>query len=732
MSKKKLNLLLILGILFFSVFAIAQTEEFDVSEVRCSSTETSCNIISDKLEGDCRFLEFETNKGALILQSCKKGDVTEIYRHIAPKDLKFEACIDNVCVTDSIGFNTISRNTNKKYPILPSDSYKSKTYIELIEEWNNQTWEDTVSDSFSNGLAAVRWYESEGECSGLKCENQLHNGNGACPELDIESNKFCGVTDEFSNVLLNYAMGLNLQNYEKLHRFSEKLRSPEINNLQCWQYYVSGNKDYQDYNDLCVKSDSASDASIRILGAYAISCAKQKAGIWKSEIDFCADYEEQGNAIWGLGTNSHGEIKYIPEENRYYLCNGYNNQEGCPEAPQSIRPDYYELQFLMDFAFYKDSIDLKKGVIDILDSYQSSLGSNGIHDGKTGLFDNSKISNYECVDLCESSYMDNTDTWRAIPAISGLYTEYAKDIPLQQKEIFSTWWNEYGGGNPLFGPSSDKPFEIYSSSSNGKIKSLENSYKTTAMWIPLGVSFDEVYTKEAVAHLIEQYNFQSGEFNGAAYYGAYYSQFAQRAIGSATGMISPYFWNKETVQEIYLSKKTVNKIVEESYLSSCDVSVGECTLIKNEIDGCRTNVFLTDRGEIKVLVCEKENSWYEIYLQEFPKDIGFKVCWANGCVSNNSGFARFQLTNEPNPVLSLENSKVRCSSTETSCNIISDKLEGDCRFLEFETNKGTLVLQSCKKGDVTEIYRHIAPKDLKFEACIDNVCVTDSIGFNYK
>jgi len=40
----------------------------------------------------------------------------------------------------------------------------------------------------------------------------------------------------------------------------------------------------------------------------------------------------------------------------------------------------------------------------------------------------------------------------------------------------------------------------------------------------------------------QKYDGTNEHFYGAAYYGGYFSQFAQRAIGSATGMIDPAFW----------------------------------------------------------------------------------------------------------------------------------------------------------------------------------------------
>ena len=172
------------------------------------------------------------------------------------------------------------------YALSPQDLVGSKTYAQTLDSWNNNSWNDLVDSSFSSGLAAVRWYTTEGQCSGTKCEQQLHSGTNA---LSVSESKFYGVTDEFGNVLLSHSMGTNEDRYLALHKFSEKLRVPEINNLQCWMYYVNGKGNYTSSKDLCASKDSASDASIRILGAYGLACAKQKAGIW-NKYNYCYDY----------------------------------------------------------------------------------------------------------------------------------------------------------------------------------------------------------------------------------------------------------------------------------------------------------------------------------------------------------------------------------------------------------------------------------------------------------
>lgn len=422
------------------------------------------------------------------------------------------------------------------------------TCQQVLDSWNAASRAALVDDGFNSGpvpLSAVRWYTTEGQCTGGSlCDDQLNGGGGACPVLDTETSFFCGVTDELSNVLLSHAMGSSQSEYEKLRNFTELLRAPSINGLQCWKYHVHGVGLYDGWEDLCVETDSASDASLRILHAYAIACAKQDAGIWASgAVDYCADYLKQGNAIWGNGTPSHGEIKLLAN-GEYFLANGFNNQPASPTATDSFRPDYYELQALMDFAEYLGNTAFRQGAINMLQDYKSSLGDNHIHCGKTGHFA-ADTTAYTCDQLCTPPYMDSIDTWRAIPALSGFLLAHPDQVSADLKaSIFDFWWSDYSGGHAtLYGPSATKPFEIACNSADGGVLTAEESYKTLGMWIPLAAAYDATYTKQAIDRLVNiKYDQANQRFFGAAYYGGYFSQFAQRAIGAATGMLDPAVW----------------------------------------------------------------------------------------------------------------------------------------------------------------------------------------------
>jgi hypothetical protein len=454
----------------------------------------------------------------------------------------------------------------KPYPLTPQSLCgATQTCAAVLDRWNNASWRDLVDEDFDTGshnLAAVRWYNTEGACSGSHCNQQLHNGLddpnnpnsvNRCPVLNTDNHQFCGVTDELSNVLLSLAMGSDRVHYEKLRNFTELLRDHAVHDLQCWKYYVNTQKDYNSYSDLCVfadvDADSAADASLRILGAYAIACAKQRSGLWAGgSADYCADYLKQGNAIWavGMGPADHGEVKRLSNL-QYYLAASFRNQPGSPTAAVSFRPDYYELQFLMDFAWYRRSSVMVQGVLDMLGDYAVAMGTNHIHRGKNGHFD-SDTTTYTCDEgpiSCDHPYMDNVDTWRAIPALSGLLNVHPEVVPSGLRSaIFDYWWQHFSGGHPtLYGALAPKPSEIFANQADGDVKQASDTYQTLPMWVPLASAYDPQYVTQAVRHLVDDlYRPATEHFDLAAYYGGYYSQFAQRALGAATGMIDPGFW----------------------------------------------------------------------------------------------------------------------------------------------------------------------------------------------
>ena len=430
----------------------------------------------------------------------------------------------------------------QSYPLTPSSPCGADGYAcwQIVDLWNKAMTDDIVDETFDTAgpaLAAVRWYTTEFPCTGVLCSVEMHTDGGPGDPL---AHRFTGVTDELSNALIARALGSDREAFERMRNFTELLRLPHRNDLQCWMYYIDGPSDYDSYDDVCIRDDSASDASLRILGAYGIACGKQQAGLWPSTVDYCADYVRQGNAIWGRGTAMHGEVREL-SNGEFFLANGFNNQGGAPTNEECFRPDYYELQFLYDFGDYVNDAAVKAGVLDMLKHYSFSMGTNKVHRSKNGHFAANPDSSNYVVDAkagCggDKECVDQVDTWRAIPALGALLAVRPDAVtPSLKSGVFDEWWNRYGAANyPAGGV---LPFEIYANAADGGVYYSENSYKTIPMWMPLGVAYSASYTTALVSALNGKFDRKQGQFNGAAYYGGYYSSWAQRAIGIATGML---------------------------------------------------------------------------------------------------------------------------------------------------------------------------------------------------
>lgn len=210
--------------------------------------------------------------------------------------------------------------------------------------------------------------------------------------------------------------------------------------------------------------------------------------------------------------------------------------------------------------------------------------------------------------------------------------------------------------------------------------------------------------------------------------------------------------------------------------ASCTIQYGVCTPDSDVTSGtCRTVSWSTPRGIIKILGCEKGDA-IEVYRQVYPDTAKLEVCLGIGCVDEQKGFDRFTPVYElmdtlpvtdtssvidtstgtlpptetlpvdktasnvlpsgaandlpaisTSPIASLQ---VSCSSPMSTCWIISDTTDGDCRSLLYGTGLGDIKILSClKENDYIEVYTQGAPENMEFSVCIDAGCVTKNQGF---
>lgn len=415
---------------------------------------------------------------------------------------------------------------NKSY-LSPSTPVGNKTIQQWIDYMANATWRDTITVITPSGsMATPRWYTTEGNYG----DAYLNTWEGRFTVLNSSNATFGGVTDEHSMTQQMFAVSTMQWRYEALHNTSVLLRNASADNNQCWVFYVTGVKQYNLSSELCKSGDSASDATLKIGNAMAIACAKQRAGIWvNGSVDYCADYETQMNNHFA------GETRLLTNGVRM-LCNGHDNAANCPTASQSFRPDYYVLQVIYDYAEYTQNVTWERYANDSMYIYNRSLGTNNVHTGKTGYFNNATLGSYICGELCAPPYVDNVDTWRAIIELSVLKKHHSADLGLWNW-MFDFW--DLTFGTQVYNATSAKPNQLYSNAANGTIYSTGNDYKTDGMWLPLYAAYNLTEAGQLVNYSLLNHLSANGTPYAAAYAGAYYYPYLARGIATASGLDDP-------------------------------------------------------------------------------------------------------------------------------------------------------------------------------------------------
>ena len=152
---------------------------------------------------------------------------------------------------------------------------------------------------------------------------------------------------------------------------------------------------------------------------------------------------------------------------------------------------------------------------------------------------------------------------------------------------------------------------------------------------------------------------------------------------------------------------------------------------------CRTVVFSTQAGDIKIFACEKDNGYIEIYKQVAPEGIDYKACLANGCIMKDNGFAKFiptitstSTTESIHAYKGIASLSISCAYNSVSCKVTSDITSGTCRTVVFSTIDGNAQIQACEKtGGSIEVYRQSYPSNFAFKACMGQGCVDNNGGF---
>lgn len=164
---------------------------------------------------------------------------------------------------------------------------------------------------------------------------------------------------------------------------------------------------------------------------------------------------------------------------------------------------------------------------------------------------------------------------------------------------------------------------------------------------------------------------------------------------------------------------------------SCNVNGQSCSTKTDTTSGsCRTILSSSSAGDIKVQGCDKGNGWVELYLQQAPSSTNYKLCFANGCITNLVGFVKFQpssstQTTQTPKIINVSSLSVSVSPSGTK---VGDYIEGTgCRKVQFSSSAGWLEARICPKTDKYEMYFLSGTQYASI--CVGSSCVSASKGF---
>lgn len=157
----------------------------------------------------------------------------------------------------------------------------------------------------------------------------------------------------------------------------------------------------------------------------------------------------------------------------------------------------------------------------------------------------------------------------------------------------------------------------------------------------------------------------------------------------------------------------------ETLTYTCTDSDGACATTADTTSGtCRSIIAEANGGELKVLVCGKDDGRYEMYRQVMPAG-SFEFCIAGACLDESRGYNSFTSRDLPptDDGYIYESPGIfntSCSLNGVPCTKLSDETAGTCRTVLYDTtgdDEEDLGLLLCHKEDSRyELYRVFYPE----------------------
>ena len=530
------------------------------------------------------------------------------------------------------------------------------------------------------------------------------------------------VTDEFSQMGILISMGKDQTRMSQF--YSTVIASKSIyGNIPAWRIYRNGNTIEPCRQGINSNCDTASDGTARIIIAlftaskntYMSDVAQKSkyAALAKKLADDMMAYEIDNTCR----QTSFGVVCH-------WLAGGSNVKSSGISAANFAYTGYYPDAIIAMLEAYANTNDTKyyNTAKDLTLNYLQAANFNNmafsVPPGKSfrWVLDSGGVPKAQCTDTCNPIVWDSFDASRALGMCQANY--YAKlmnvQLPNLQRycDLLSTKY--------MTSPTS-VPLQFYP---DGSAMPPQSGYFAQGLEALHLSGTDPASFKSALDSALSHYIPSTRTFDYSPSIGVYTQSFAVRALGMGIGRDLNAF----KLASASASTPAVQGI--SSLKAYCTYGTTNTpATVKSDITSgsCRTVVYSTSTGDVKIFACEKDNGYVEIYLQAAPLGIDFKACLANGCITKDNGFARFQ-PSAPSimpPTLDVSTLSITIRPSGT---LVTDIMDGQsCRKVQYNTPSGWAEAKVCAKDTTYEMYLLSSPNAASI--CIGNNCVGQNSGY---
>lgn len=607
---------------------------------------------------------------------------------------------------------------------------------------------DNVVTTFDNKMW-VPWHDSSSSCT----VDNLHSG-ASCNAGEINFENNCMVSDEFSQVGLLVAMGIDPQRMDAFYNTLDAIKSTN-GDIPAWRVYRSGNTIEQCKPGVNGNCDTASDATARfIMGLFT---ASQNTHFSTSARDMYYD-KAVTLAYDFLQYETVYECSETPLGNAcYWLAAGSEAARGGKNSNDFSYTGYYPdaiIAMLQSCTLTGDQTFCSAADDFTLNYLQASKwdgSSFSVPPGRSFKWDSS--GNAQCTGNCNPVDWDGFDASRALGMCGTLYYADAIKHQLPYLDQYCDQWGDSYMQDP-----SRAVLQYYP---NGVASHPPQSgYFAQGLQSLFELGYNRTLFQMSLSNALSHFSTSTNTWDYGACFGVYTPVFSIRALGIGLQRDAPSF---PPIGESYIPDTTSlppqqsdpispdpaeSVVPAVSLLGQLPVTCsGSCVITHDEVMGeCRQVIMSVSDESVKLLACNKPEGFVELYRQSSITE-PFQVCMGDGCVDSNTGFARFKPNpvvtlpdpspQEPSPVISppveeqviptLPQLAIKCSTT--MCSVQQDKTSGSCRTADVMVTTGTVKLMACDKVDHVELYRQSNPGGT-FEICMGGGCVNQNKGFD--